>query len=336
MSRSAQNLEAALAACLDDLQAGMTPAQCLARYPEYADQLEPLLLTAERLLGQPWPTLSAGGRVRGRERMHAALVFRRPAGFAWWSVLRPLLAAVVLLALAGSVWLAWPRHQSKTTNLPTSAPVVLLATPSPTLALGATATLTLTVTATPTGAAGDTNPVPTKADGPEMFKVPDGTKLPFATATLRTRSTATSGVRLSTPMPAQTTSPAATAGPGRPQQTPRNDASPEATAEETETRTPPGATPTLSKRREPERTPEPSRTAVATEAPHATATRMPSHTAEPTETPHATVTREPSHTAEPTKTPRPAATPASTKVPESSETPEPTKTSEAAKTPDHD
>jgi hypothetical protein len=100
MSPSAQNLEAALAACLDDLQAGMTPAQCLARYPEYADQLEPLLLTAERLQGQPWPILSVGGRVRGRERMHAALASRRPAGFAWWPVLRPLLAAVVLLALA--------------------------------------------------------------------------------------------------------------------------------------------------------------------------------------------------------------------------------------------
>ena len=137
MSRSAQNLEAALAACLDDLQAGMTPAQCLARYPEYADQLEPLLLTAERLQGQPWPTLSAGGRVRGRERMHAALASRRPAGFAWWSVLRPLLAAVVLLALAGGVWLAWPGRQSKTTDLPTSAPVVLQATPSPALTLRA-------------------------------------------------------------------------------------------------------------------------------------------------------------------------------------------------------
>ena len=162
MSRSAQNLEAALAACLDDLQAGMTPAQCLARYPEYADQLEPLLLTAERLQGQPWPTLSTGGRVRGRERMHAALASRRPAGFAWWSVLRPVLVAVVLLALAGGVWLAWPGRQSTTTDLPTSAPVLLQATPSPALTLGPTATLTLTVTATPTGVAGDTNPLPTE------------------------------------------------------------------------------------------------------------------------------------------------------------------------------
>ena len=278
MSRSAQNLEAALAACLDDLQAGMTPAQCLARYPEYADQLEPLLLTAERLQGQPWPTLSAGGRVRGRERMHAALASRRPAGFAWWSVLRPLLAAVVLLALAGGVWLAWPGRQSKTTDLPTSAPVVLQATPSPALTLGPTATLTLTVTATPTGTAGDTNPVPAETDVPEVIEGADGTETPFATATLRTRNTATSGARVSTPVPTQTASPAATAGPGRPQQTPRNDETPGATAEVTETRTPPGATPTLSKTREPERTPEPSRTAVATEAPRATATREPTAT----------------------------------------------------------
>ena len=199
MSRSAQNLEAALAACLDDLQAGMTPAQCLARYPEYADQLEPLLLTAERLQGQPWPTLSAGGRVRGRERMHAALASRRPAGFAWWSVLRPLLAAVVLLALAGGVWLAWPGRQSTTTDLPTSAPVVLQPTPSPALTLGATATLTLTVTATPTGTAGDTNPVPAETNVPEVIEGADGTETPFATATLRTRSTPTSGGRVSTP-----------------------------------------------------------------------------------------------------------------------------------------
>ena len=176
MSRSAQNLEAALAACLDDLQAGMTPAQCLARYPEYADQLEPLLLTAERLQGQPWPTLSAGGRVRGRERMQAALASRRPAGFAWWSVLRPVLAAVVLLAFAGGVWLAWPGRQTKTTDLPTSAPVVLQATPSPTLTLWPTATLTLTVTATPTGTAGDTNPVPAETNVPEVIEGADGTE----------------------------------------------------------------------------------------------------------------------------------------------------------------
>ena len=220
MSRSAQNLEAALAACLDDLQAGMTPAQCLARYPEYADQLEPLLLTAERLQGQPWPTLSAGGRVRGRERMHAALASRRPAGFAWWSVLRPILAAVVLLALAGGVWLAWPGRQSTTTDLPTSAPVVLQATPSPALTLRATATLTLTVTATPTGTVDDANPVPTETNVPEVIEGADGTETPFATATLRTRNTPTSGDRLSTPVPTQTASPAATAGPSRPQQTP--------------------------------------------------------------------------------------------------------------------
>jgi hypothetical protein len=318
MSRSAQNLEAALAAGLDDLQAGMTPAQCLARYPEYADQLEPLLLTAERLQGQPWPILSVGGRVRGRERMHAALASRRPAGFAWWTVLRPLSVAIMLLALAGGVWLAWPSRQKKTTDLPTSAPVILQATPSPTLTLRPTATLTLTVTATPTGTAGNTNPVPTETNIPEVIEGGDGTETPSATATLRTRNTPTSGDRVSTPVPTLPGSPAATIDPSRSQETPQNAETPEAAAEATETRTPPGGTPTLSKTREPERTPEPSRTAVATEAPHATATR------------------EPSPTAEPTETPRPTATHASTKVPESLETPEPTRTPETTKTPDHD
>jgi hypothetical protein len=318
MSRSAQNLEAALAACLDDLQAGMTPAQCLARYPEYADQLEPLLLTAERLQGQPWPTLSAGGRVRGRERMYAALASRRPASFAWWSVLRPVLAAVVLLALAGGVWLAWPGRQKKTTDLPTSAPVILQATPSTTPTLWPTATLTLTVTATPTGTADDTNPAPTETNVPEVLEGADGTETPFATATLRTRNTPTSGDRVSTRVPTLPGSPATTVDSSRSQETPQNAETPEAAVEVTETRTPPGATPTLSKTREPERTPEPSRTPVATEAPRATAVR------------------EPSPTAEPTETPRPAATSASTKAPELSETPEPIRTPEAAKTPDHD
>jgi len=251
------------------------------------------------LQGQPWPTLSTGGRVRGRERMHAALASRRPAGFAWWSVLRPVLAAVVLLALAGGVWLAWPGRQSTTTDLPTSAPVVLQPTPSPALTLGPTATLTLTVTATPTGTADDTNPVPTEATVLEVIEGADGTETPLATATLRTRSTATSGARRSTP---------GSTLPG----------SPAATVEVTETRTPPDATPTFAKTREPERTPEPSRTAVATESPHATATR------------------EPSPTAEPTESPRPTTTPAATKMPELSETPEPAKTPEAVKMPDHD
>jgi hypothetical protein len=334
MSPSAQNLEAALAACLDDLQAGMTPAQCLARYPEYADQLEPLLLTAERLQGQPWPTLSTSGRVRGRERMHAALASRRPAGFAWWTVLRPLSVAVMLLALAGGVWLAWPGRQTKTTDLPTSVPVVLPATPSPAPTLGATATLTLTVTATltltvtatltltvtatPTGTADDTNPVPTETNVPEVIEGADGTETPFATATLRTRNTPTSGDPVSTPVPTLPGSPAATVDPSRSQETPQNADTPEAAAEATETRTPPGGTPTLSKTREPKRTPEPSRTAVATEAPHATATREPSPTAEPIETPQATATN------------------ATTRTPEPSKTPAPTKTPEAAKTSDHD
>ena len=68
-----QNLDNALAACLDDLAAGRSLTESLARYPEYAADLAPLLQTADSVRSEPRPTLSLRGRVAGRERMHAAL-----------------------------------------------------------------------------------------------------------------------------------------------------------------------------------------------------------------------------------------------------------------------
>lgn len=309
MSRSAQNLEAALAACLDDLQVGMTPAQCLARYPEYADQLEPLLLTAERLQGQPWPILSAGGRVRGRERMHAALTSRRPAGFAWWTVLRPLSVAVMLLALAGGVWLAWPGRQQVNTNQQTPVPVVLQPTPSPALTLVSTTTPTLTLmptptlTPTPTETSDAIKPVFIKTDVPETPERLGGTKAPAATATLRTRNTATSESRVKIPTSTESPDATVTAGSGGPHQTPQGDERPDAPEQATATLTPSGATAVPSRTRDPEKSSTPFPTATAPLQSRATVTRVPTETLPATPTRVATSALEPSAIPEPTKTP---------------------------------
>lgn len=310
MARSVQTLEEILAICLDDMQAGTTSAECLARYPDYADQLKPLLLAAERLQNQAWPILSPGGRVRGRARMHAALASRRPAGFARWPVLRPIFATVVLLVLAGGVWLAWPSRLSKNSGRSTSTPVGVQSTATPTLTQEPTSTPTPTLTPTPTptptptGVATATGTVSSETDIPNEATQSDGTRLPSATATLRPRNTATPEARVNTPEPTQI------ASPGRPQETPHNDSAPEATSEVTEA---------------------PSATATR----ESTATRKPTHTREPTESTRPTNTPPSSPTAEPTEPPRATATGASTHTPESTETPRSSESSEPTKTPDH-
>jgi hypothetical protein len=313
MTRSARTLEEILAICLDDLQAGMTSAECLARYPEYADQLKPLLLTAERLQNQAWPTLSTNGRVRGRERMHAALASRRPAGFAWGSGLRPLFAAVLLLVLAGGVWLAWPSRLPKNTDRPTSAPVLLRPTTSPAFTQTPTPTLTLTPTLTPTGTAAAANPVSTETDDPAES---DGPKAPFATATLRTRNTATSEGRAKLPTSTGSPTVAVTAGPPGPQQTPQGDDGPKATEQAPGTRTPSGATAEPSRTREPEESSTPHPTATGEFQSHATATRVPTKTPSAALTPEATSTPDPTEAPELTKTPGAAGAVEPTKTPD--------------------
>ena len=119
MSRPATSLEDALAACLDDLARGASPAQCLARFPEHAAELAPLLRVAARTQAQPLPALSLGGRVRGRERMHAALA-QRTAGPGWLRAwVGGLAGLAVLLVLAAGVWLSWPGRNDRVGGQPT-------------------------------------------------------------------------------------------------------------------------------------------------------------------------------------------------------------------------
>ncbi len=143
--RPVRSLDEAFAACLDDLDAGLSSAQALAHYPEYAEALTPLLETSIRLRDANWPALSMGSRVHGRERMHAELEkHRRGAGMAWWrSGWRQFGVALALVFLAASAWIAWPGREVRTITQPTAAPTAVTlpedATPKPTASATATA-----------------------------------------------------------------------------------------------------------------------------------------------------------------------------------------------------
>ena len=130
-----------------------------------------------------------------------------------------------------------------------------------------------------------------------MFEGSEGTRLPFATATLRTLAQQHRGRRRSTPGPTQTASSAAPAGPVSPQQTPRDEATPGTYRRGTETLTPLGATPPPPRcvsrkghRSRPGQQSQPRR-------------RTPRQHDEPT------ATRKPTETREPTEAPRPSPTP---------------------------
>ena len=114
LEKPVRNLEDALAVCLDDLDAGVTSEECLARFPDYADELRPLLAVAmDARQTASWPTLSLAGRVRGRERMHAALTQRRH-GFTFGRLTLTQIAMMALIvATAVGAWLSWPSPVQK-------------------------------------------------------------------------------------------------------------------------------------------------------------------------------------------------------------------------------
>ena len=62
-------LEDLLAQCLDDMEEGSSVEECLARYPQWRDELEPLLLTAHRIRSAPEVAPSAAFRQVARTRM---------------------------------------------------------------------------------------------------------------------------------------------------------------------------------------------------------------------------------------------------------------------------
>lgn len=95
--------------CIELLRKGMSLEQCLARYPEHAYQLEPLLRTAVAVEGQLTPGMSSEARTRLRARIMAEWDRHRQPRQRRWSFPRlvPRWAAVavsvVIAILLGSV-----------------------------------------------------------------------------------------------------------------------------------------------------------------------------------------------------------------------------------------
>jgi hypothetical protein len=90
-----------------------TLEECLARYPEYASDLRPLLDLAREMQGLPQPTPSPAAFTTGKQRMLDALVEKRDGLAAWKRApaFRLALAgalALALFAIGGSLLLFWP------------------------------------------------------------------------------------------------------------------------------------------------------------------------------------------------------------------------------------
>ncbi|MFH0942401.1 MAG: DUF5667 domain-containing protein [Chloroflexota bacterium] len=87
-----------LDACLEGLARGDTPEQCLARYPEQAAQLEPLLRTAAEARAAVAITPRTESRARGWLRLSEALRETRPARASFFSTMpRWAVATTVLI-----------------------------------------------------------------------------------------------------------------------------------------------------------------------------------------------------------------------------------------------
>ena len=285
--RPVRDLDEAFAACLDDLDAGLTLAQALARYPDYAEALAPLLVTSARLRGASWPALSMGARVRGRGRMHAELERRRRgAGMTWWrSAWNQFGVALALVVLAAGAWLAWPGREVRTITQPTATPTVITlpenATPRPTSSV--TATASSTGLPDESGTRAPITPEPRTTESDPALTAPAATATPApgagtSTPPARPTGAASPGDPAGTPTPGQTD----TARPATPSRTPEA----AATSGPASTSTPP---PTGTKTRERTQTPEPAETAKpdATEMSRPNRTPAPpaqTHTPKPSET----------------------------------------------------
>jgi len=72
------DLDAALDECLALLRAGANRQTCLARYPQYAPELEALLDLASDVQAAARPVPTAAAHDAGQHRMLEALAQRRP------------------------------------------------------------------------------------------------------------------------------------------------------------------------------------------------------------------------------------------------------------------
>jgi hypothetical protein len=200
-SRKPNSLENVLATCLDDLDAGAPLEEILAKYPQHAADLAPLLAVAAQMRTAWWPALSMHGRVQGRERMHAALA-QYHSGFSRWrpSWVQAAMALIIIASISvASVILTEPNRfipelqelvapiptatsqqtvvapDDTATAMPTTEPSV---TPTPQIA---TATSTVTVTASLDSKTATALPSPSLQ--------PSATASPLATATRRPTQT---------------------------------------------------------------------------------------------------------------------------------------------------
>ncbi len=73
------DLDEALDRSLALLQRGGTPEDCLARFPEHAEELRPLLEVAVQIRRVPTPVPSAAGAAEGKRRMREALARKEEA-----------------------------------------------------------------------------------------------------------------------------------------------------------------------------------------------------------------------------------------------------------------
>lgn len=278
-------LDAVLGECLDALFQGATVAECLARYPEQASELEPLLRLSAEIARVQLPAMPRADFEYGRRRVRDAVTAMRdgrrdapislrgsirelivrpsrreqPARWPSFSLLDAVVLTVVLLAVI--LTFGMPLLVN---NIPLAAP-----TESPTVAAGPLAVTVAptepTVTATPPTDL--TAPVVVTATATLPANPPVGKNTPTDTSGSAIKAPSASG----TPSPAQ-----AASGPGRPSTL-------TVVAGPTKILTlPPTHTPT----RTPSITPTPSPTSTRTSTP----TRTPTATevAAPTETATAT------------------------------------------------
>ena len=68
-----RDLEHILDLCIDALNRGDSIEQCLARHPEYADELEPLLITAQEIIAIPQPLPSPELKSETKRALHVSL-----------------------------------------------------------------------------------------------------------------------------------------------------------------------------------------------------------------------------------------------------------------------
>ncbi|MFQ5342080.1 MAG: hypothetical protein ACE5F6_11100, partial [Anaerolineae bacterium] len=280
-------LDAVLGECLDALFQGATVAECLARHPEQASELEPLLRLSAEIAQVQLPAMPRADFEYGRRRVRDAvtavrdgrrdtpvslrdsireLIFRspkreQPSRWPSFSLLDAVVLTVVLLAVVltfGRPFLV--------NNAPLAVP-----TESPTVAVGP-----LAVTVAPTEPTVTDTP-PTDLTAPAV--VTATATLPANPPVGKNTPTATSGSAIEAPSASGTPATAqAASGPGRPSTL-------TVVAGPTKVLTPP---PTRTPTRTPSTTPTPSPTSTRTPTPTPTRTPTATEVAAPTETATAT------------------------------------------------